>query len=832
MELFYFSQVLTKFSKVKGEIQLFKRFSINLDCMLAFFDNLNSISTTETGNNYFGQLLKSICGNFPFSAAYLYVRVGTGEFVEIALHSTGNFTFRETSSLTALLSKTASKNKKGKVSIIPSRSLSGCFPSETSVFTGRACLLSINPLQDFSLYFLCVSDLKLPGKKELAALTVILELELKRRITLYPSLVTDCFMGTEQGFINNTLVQLPPTQSDFEQRYSALFEHSPECIYIHDMQGVFYEANPAALELMGYQKEDFGNVTFFDILDESQVELAFKNSQDLLHQTTSAPAFIYKVKKKTGEFLFLEVKSTLIPYSGEKIAVLGIARDVTERVLAEEELTRRESIFDLIAENLPMIMYAIDTEGIFTFSHGSGLRLIGLRPGQVVGLSALEMYKDYPDIIHGLKTSLQGGKLHQTVVVNGLHLDTFYSPLINADNQLVGAVGIAFDITNEVITRQVIKESEETFRILVDNSSDLIVKVDTEGKFIYVNPAYMAMFGKTREELLGRPFIPLVHEDDREETNKKMELLYVPPYKTYIEQRAYTVDGWRWLAWSDSSIIDEQGKVKEIIGIGRDITETKKHEMALGQLNNYLLSLNTRLTEAEKNQRELNAQKDMLLSIIAHDLKNPFHHIINLSAILSESIINDDKKRMLRYSDIIKNASNQAYALLENLLDWSRSQTGTMQVRNVLIDLNAFINEIIPPLELTARNKEIGLTMEVPRMVMIYADFNMMQTVMRNLISNAIKFTGRGGSIAISAREDEEHVLIQIKDDGIGMTDEDVQGVFRLDKKVSGIGTAGEKGSGLGLILCKDFVEKNNGTIEVFSKLGEGTTIQLTFPKH
>lgn len=157
--------------------------------------------------------------------------------------------------------------------------------------------------------------------------------------------------------------------------------------------------------------------------------------------------------------------------------------------------------------------------------------------------------------------------------------------LVNIDHILIRGqwylLNTAIDITERKLAESRLRESESNYRLLVENQTDLIVKVDPEGRFLFVSPSYCRMFGKEENELLGRPFLPLVHEEDREPTKKAMEKLFKPPFSTYLEQRAWTAQGWLWMAWVDTAVLDSEGRVIEIIGVGRDITLQKKAETAL-----------------------------------------------------------------------------------------------------------------------------------------------------------------------------------------------------------------------------------------------------------
>lgn len=249
----------------------------------------------------------------------------------------------------------------------------------------------------------------------------------------------------------------------------------------------------------------------------------------------------------------------------------------------------------------------------------------------------------------------------------------------------------------------------------------------------------------------------------------------------------------------------------------KDITERKKQEQDL-----------LRYTEELK---ELNATKDKFFSIIAHDLKNPFHGILGLAELLVEDYNIKTKEQMAEYSKLILNAAKKGYNLLENLLEWSRSKTGRIIVNKKHLNLNNIIIDIIALHENLARQKAIHIAINSEKEYFVFADENMLRTILRNLISNAIKFTDIKGNININAKEFDNYIELEVKDNGIGMSSEDINLLFRIDATVVGTGTSGEKGTGLGLILCKEFVEINGGTIRVISESGKGSSFIFTIPK-
>ncbi|MGQ9819705.1 MAG: ATP-binding protein [Candidatus Kapaibacteriales bacterium] len=236
------------------------------------------------------------------------------------------------------------------------------------------------------------------------------------------------------------------------------------------------------------------------------------------------------------------------------------------------------------------------------------------------------------------------------------------------------------------------------------------------------------------------------------------------------------------------------------------------------------------LRKSEQQLREVNATKDKFFSIIAHDLKNPIGAFKNVLELLYESYNDFTKEELIEFIEPLNDSAKQLFNLLENLLLWSRAQTGRIEKNPETFNLYELIKQNINLLKLQAENKNITLTNEVNDQIEVFADMNMITTVIRNLINNAIKFTPNGGRITITAMTQNDFATVCITDTGIGMSIEDQQKLFRLDTHHTNLGTNKEKGTGLGLIICKEFVEANGGRIWVESKEGEGSRFCFTIP--
>ena len=249
------------------------------------------------------------------------------------------------------------------------------------------------------------------------------------------------------------------------------------------------------------------------------------------------------------------------------------------------------------------------------------------------------------------------------------------------------------------------------------------------------------------------------------------------------------------------------------------IQEKRNLETTLGELN-----------EANERLQELNAAKDRFFSIIAHDLRSPFNAIVGLSSLLVEQIRQKDYDSLDQYAEIIEESSQRAMTLLLNLLEWSRVQTGKISFSPVKLDLAKEIDDAIGLAREAARQKEITLERELPESAIAFADRPMLATVLRNLISNAIKFTRRGGRIVIGAQAEADGWRISVSDNGVGMSEDTVEKLFRIDQNHSTPGTDNENGTGLGLILCREFINRHGGDIQVESKIDHGSRFSFTLP--
>jgi PAS domain S-box-containing protein len=356
-----------------------------------------------------------------------------------------------------------------------------------------------------------------------------------------------------------------------------------------------------------------------------------------------------------------------------------------------------------------------------------------------------------------------------------------------------------------------LKISEKRFRTLVENAPDLIMRFDRQFKHLFVNSATKPLLNITPEEFLGKTheelgFPQAMCEFWREEMEKVFQNSKLSVVEFSIEINGEE----KYFDWQLIPEFAEDGSTETILAVARDITARKLNEKAL--------------EEAVKT-------KDKFLSIIAHDLKNPFNAMLPIVHILKENHKDMHHEQLTEMIELIDSSVKQEYNLLKNLLEWSRAQTGSIKQKPENILISELINSNILLHRAKAENKNISIEFTDELHLKAYADRYMIETVIRNLLSNALKFTHRNGKIRINVGNSLERVHCTIQDNGIGISEENLNKLFRLDTNYTRLGTNDESGTGLGLLLCKEFVEKNGGNISVQSEIGVGSIFTFSLPQ-
>ena len=355
---------------------------------------------------------------------------------------------------------------------------------------------------------------------------------------------------------------------------------------------------------------------------------------------------------------------------------------------------------------------------------------------------------------------------------------------------------------------------EDYYNSILNNIGDPVFVKDDQSRLVIVNDAFSTIFSLSLENIIGKTLAEDVSPEEQE-IFLKIDKQVLEDGIENINEETLTIRGGktRTISTRKTRFIDSEGK-KYLVGVIHDITERKKSEVSL--------------KESEQQLKELNTTKDKLFSIIAHDLRTPFTNIIGLTGLLIDNSIDFEESE--KYIKILNSSAKNTLILLDNLLNWAKSQTGQLIFKPEKTIISNVIQEIIALNKLHADTKSISVSYTSSNDLEVFADVNMLRTVLRNLISNAIKFTNTGGHVNIKSILKNKHVEISISDNGIGMNEEKHKSLFEIISNTTTLGTANENGSGLGLVLCKEFVNKNGGTIWAESEEGKGSCFKFTLP--
>ncbi len=495
-----------------------------------------------------------------------------------------------------------------------------------------------------------------------------------------------------------------------------------------------------------------------------------------------------------------------------------------EQKMAEMALKQSQANLLALIENNDDCIWSCDTNLVVTAFNSKfkrrlrelfGLNLeIGAAITKLPGVSFSVWKKRFASVLQGQKfLSVDVFTENNAFVYNEVSLFP-----IQVEDKVTGIACFSRDITSRKLAEEALLKSQSKLTVAMGLSKMCSWEFDIPTGMLILDEHFYEIYDDsskgqvcqlTVQEFFDRYVIP----EDWPKIYEILNASIVSNGESTPNQFEHSMkhkDGeWRHVVARFTNVKNPDGKVVRFIGAIQDVTERKKIEIQL---------------------KELNASKDKLFSIIAHDLKNPFHTIIGISELIKAKVSLKDYAPLDFYAKSLHEVSSQTYSLLENLLEWANSQKGGVTYNPRKTNLFSQITEVVDLLSGMASRKNIGITVNVPDNIMVFADLDMLKTILRNLVSNAIKFSYADGKINILATISNSMAVISVIDGGTGMKAETLKDLFTLGAMHSTLGTGKEKGTGLGLILCKDFVEKHGGTIWAESKMGKGSTFHFTLP--
>lgn len=603
-----------------------------------------------------------------------------------------------------------------------------------------------------------------------------------------------------------------------EENYRIITQSTVDTIFIIDRLGKQLFFNNSVERVLGYKVEEVIGRSFSDFIPKESIgEYVTQLENIFLHKQIAN--FTTKIYHKNGYLIDAEINIKLIKLKGESVGQ-GTIRDISSKKRAEEELKNSlERNMALLGAN-PDLMFVFDSNCKIVDFHSESHNQLLVAPKDFLGKLVEEILPHEVVVITRQKVGAvlsTGNPDYATYELQiGDQLKSFESRYVPCGSKEV--LSIVRDITERKKVEESLNLAIESYMDIFDSVSEAIYLLDQSGSFIDVNKGAERMYQLTKQELIGQSLqsIAASERNDLDEIKKKMNVAY----KTGLPESFVF-----WAVRKNSEVFPKEVFVNKgkyfgkdvLIATARDITEKNQ--------------VDERIKSKNEELQKLNAEKDKFFSIIAHDLRSPFNTFLGFTQLMAEDLTSLTLDNIHEFALLMRDSATNLFNLLENLLQWSRLQRGMIVFNPRHFLLKPRINNCVQSVLEIAGTKGIEVGFDIPEDLQVSADVNMLESVIRNLGSNAVKFSNKGGKILISAKiSAENEVEISIKDTGIGMTDEMIGKLFRIDQLSCRTGTEGEPSTGLGLILCKDFIDRHEGKIWAESTEGMGSTFHFTLP--
>jgi len=617
-----------------------------------------------------------------------------------------------------------------------------------------------------------------------------------------------------------------------QDRYTALFERSLECVYIHDFKGYFIDVNQTFLEVLGYDREELFTIGFASMITEDQYSLALRVRDEIMKNGHQQGTSVYRVRKKDGDFVYLETKGALIYKDGEPYAIQGVARDITERKKTEEALRLSESKYRNMFENVSDFLVLHDMEGNLIETNLASKMDIGYTAEDVKGMKIVDLMPDqykpfFAFYMDDLKKKGKQEGLISILTKNGKERVIEYKNLLVVDSngEPVSVQGSGRDITERIKAEKALKISEEKYRNILESIEEAYFEVDFKGRFTFFNHALGKNLGYTDEELKGMDYKQYMDEANAQKVFTMFHNVYISgnPTKAFDWEMKNRNGEKMYVEASVALLKNSKGKPIGFRGIVRDITERKE---AQRQRERYEM----RLSQAEKMEAI-----GTLAGGIAHDFNNMLSAIIGYTDLVMIELEEGSHARM-NLEQVVK-AGIRARELVAQILSFSRKFKAERESVKVGFIVNEALNllRVTIPTSIEIR-QDIGCESET-----VFADPTEIHQIIMNLCTNAYQAMENHGGVLIVSLESIEiieedptlglpkgpYLKLLVGDTGYGMSEETTKNIFDpfFTTKERG------KGTGLGLATVHRIVSELKGAISVESIEGRGTTFSIYLPK-
>lgn len=599
------------------------------------------------------------------------------------------------------------------------------------------------------------------------------------------------------------------------QHARAIIDAASEILCLIDIDGNIIDCNQTFASYLNLKPEKLAGISVFNFVPENEIHSRKQLLNKIFNDGNPLTGEI-KISGKSFDYSVFPV----LTENGKVESIAIYASDITEQKASRQALIESEEIFSSFMQNSPIYVFFKDKEIRPVRLSKNYEKMLGIPLDEILGKTMNELFPSAlarQMVDDDLKVLKEGKTIRIDEEFDGRHYSTIKFPVF-IDGEAKYLAGYTIDITEQIESENAIRESEEKFRKVYAEGTMPISMLNRGFHFISANQVFQETFGYSEAELKKMTFKELTHPDHLETDLENINLLIQRKIDVYRTEKRYITKR-NQVVWGNAQVSivrDKRENFLYFLVMINNITSYKNAEVEIRKKNEQLL--------------KLNAEKDKFFSIIAHDLRSPFNTFLGFTEMMAEELYSMTLEEIQKIATDMRNSAFNLYRLLENLLEWSMIQRGVTPFNPIKLNLGDLVRENLKTSLDPIRRKSIKLNMQIPESVSLIADPNMIGTVIRNLLSNAIKFTPREGTVTISAVETKTGTIeFTFSDSGIGMSEEMVSSLFDLDSHNNRPGTDGELSTGLGLLLCKEFIEKHGGNISVKSGPGKGSSFIITF---
>jgi len=613
-------------------------------------------------------------------------------------------------------------------------------------------------------------------------------------------------------YIQYRIFQPSPDQT-MDREIRTVVEAAQDGFWIIDKETRTTYTNRQMAAIMGRTRDEMIGKTLFELMPEElhdSIEQSFAERQQGISSQTD-----FLIQRPDGTVRWtISSASPIINAVGEFEGAVAMFTDITERKNAEEALRQSEWRMRIVLQNMPLIVFTLDANGICTFSEGKALNSLGFEPGEFVGQAIYDFAPRFPAIDQMMARVYNGETIQQESNVEGNRLMTIMEPLKDGKG-VTGVIGVTVDLSDRHRAETALTTSEKRYQLLFETVDDIIYMQDMNGYFTRINPAFERLLGYDISDWIGRSLTELIHTDDEHfhtMTDRVLNGESVPPFPVHCR----TAKGiYMTLEVSQHLLVDGK-EIIGLMGIARDITDRR--------------SMETRTLELAL-ERERLTMLSRFIKDISHDIRTPLS-IINSNVYLTLRKFEKGRPEDLhKHMNMITREVKQLTEQLDNMLTVDNLGHRRASEHFYRVDLNQMVHDLVKEQHTLAEQKAHTLDF-VPLEAPLYCqvDALSLKRAYRHVLLNALNYTPKGGHIKVSIKLEADEVYVCIEDDGIGISDAELEQIWEPFYRADAARSHDTGGMGLGLNICKLVMDAHHGRVKVRSKPDEGSAFTLIIP--